>query len=79
MAERYSAGGSSTCLDDDISGVTVAAIALGMGLGELGVMTLVARLGVLVTSQPPANGVTAWELADQLSAGATRHPPPDAP
>ncbi|WP_028998438.1 hypothetical protein [Azohydromonas australica] len=53
-------------VDENIPGITVAAVVLGMGLGELKVMKLVARLGVLLTNEPPANSVSAWELADRL-------------
>ena len=59
-----------TAFDDDVPGMTVAALVLGMGLGELKVMTLVGRLGVLLTGSPPADGVSAWELADHLSGAA---------
>jgi hypothetical protein len=57
---------AATEFDDDVPGITVAALVLGMGLGELKVMTLVARLGVLLTSEPPADSVSAWDLADRL-------------
>lgn len=64
---------AATEFDEDNPGITVAALVLGMGLGELNVMTHVARLGVLVTSKLPADSVTAWDLADKLSSGITRH------
>jgi hypothetical protein len=63
---------AATVLDDDIPGITVAALVLGMGLGELKMMTLMARLGVLLTTEPPASSLSAWELADRLS-GSTGH------
>ncbi|NML18034.1 hypothetical protein [Azohydromonas caseinilytica] len=58
---------AATEFDADVPGISVAALVLGMGLGELKVMTLVARLGVLLTSEPPPDSVSAWELAEQLS------------
>ena len=61
---------AATVFDDDIPGITVAALVLGMGLGELKTMMLVARLGVLLTREPPADSLSAWELADRLSGSA---------
>jgi hypothetical protein len=57
---------AATEFDEDIPGITVAALVLGMGLGELKVMTLVARLGVLLTGKAPQDSVSVWDLADQL-------------
>jgi hypothetical protein len=55
-----------TDMDQGVPGSLASQLVLGMGIGELKLMTKVARIGVAVTAAPPADAVTAWELDELL-------------
>jgi hypothetical protein len=62
-----------TDMDHGIPGSLASQLVLGMGIGELKLMTRVARIGVAVTDVPPAAAVTAWELNEILEQAASAH------
>jgi hypothetical protein len=62
-----------TDMDHGIPGSLASQLVLGMGIGELKLMTRVAKIGVAVTDVPPAAAVTAWELNEILERAVTAH------
>lgn len=62
-----------TDMDHGIPGSLASQLVLGLGIGELKLMTRVARIGVAVTDTPPADAVTAWDLSEVLDQSAATH------
>lgn len=62
-----------TDMDHGIPGSLASQLVLGLGIGELKLMTRVAGIGVAVTDAPPADAVTAWELNEILDKSAAIH------
>ncbi|NML17137.1 hypothetical protein [Azohydromonas caseinilytica] len=62
-----------TDMDHGIPGSLASQLVLGLGLGELKLMTRVARIGVAVTDAPPEGAVTSWELNEVLDQAAAPH------
>jgi hypothetical protein len=62
-----------TDMDHGIPGSLASQLVLGMGIGELKLMTRIGRIGVAVTDVPPAAAVTAWELNEMLDRTCTAH------
>ena len=62
-----------TDMDHGIPGSLASQLVLGMGIGELKLMTRIAKIGVAVTDTPPAAAVSAWELNEILDQAALRH------
>ena len=58
--------GAVTDMDQGVPGSLASQLVLGMGIGELKLMTKVARIGVAVTDAPPAGAVTSWDLDELL-------------
>lgn len=58
--------GAVTDMDQGVPGSLASQLVLGMGIGELKLMTKVARIGVAVTDAPPAGAVTSWDLEELL-------------
>ncbi len=62
-----------TDMDHGIPGSLASQLVLGMAIGELNLMTRVAKIGVAVTDVPPAAAVPAWELNEILEQAAPVH------
>lgn len=62
-----------TDMDQGIPGALASQLVLGMGIGELKLMTRIASIGVAVTSEPPAGALTSWELNELLDQAAALH------
>jgi hypothetical protein len=62
-----------TGMDHGIPGSLASQLVLGLGIGEIKLMTRVAKIGVAVTDAPPADAVTAWDLNEILDQATATH------
>lgn len=56
---------------DDAPGALFVNLALSMGIGELRLMTRVNAMSVVLSDDPPAGAVNAWDLAELMDGAAT--------
>jgi hypothetical protein len=62
-----------TDMDHGVPGSLASQLVLSIGIGELRLMTRVAKIGVAVTDAPPAAAVRSWELNEILDQAAAIH------
>ena len=53
---------AQTPFDEGVPGSMAVQMVLGMGIGELKLMTCIGRIGVVLSDEPPAASLTSWEL-----------------
>jgi hypothetical protein len=53
---------AQTPFDEGVPGSMAVQMVLGMGIGELKLMTRIGQIGVVLTDEPPAAALTSWEL-----------------
>lgn len=51
-----------TPFDEGVPGSMAVQMVLGMGIGELKLMTRIGQIGVVLTDEPPQGAMTSWEL-----------------
>lgn len=51
-----------TPFDEGVPGSMAVQMVLGMGIGELKLMTRIGQIGVVLTDEPPEGALTSWEL-----------------
>jgi hypothetical protein len=57
---------AQTPFDEGVPGSMAVQMVLGMGIGELKLMTRIGQIGVELTDEPPAVAVTSWELNELM-------------
>jgi hypothetical protein len=63
---------AQTPFDEGVPGSRAVQMVLGMGIGELKLMTRIGQIGVVLTDEPPAAAVTSWELNELIERTPTR-------
>jgi hypothetical protein len=61
---------AQTPFDEGVPGSMAVQMVLGMGIGELKLMTCIGQIGVFLTDEPPAAAVTSWELNELMERQA---------
>jgi hypothetical protein len=58
----FAPNAAQTPFDEGVPGAMAVQMVLGMGIGELKLMTRIGRIGVVLSDEPPVGAVTSWEL-----------------